>query len=174
MDTMGGHQTRTQSEAIFAKLRRLPMQLLLALINATAVLVIVAAILALVAITRANNFAGNLAATMTEAALSKIDLPSREVLANLRNLTTEIRTVGNAVREVGEKEDPVLRSEVAKLKAALSTLSTNINRLTSARTILTDEAIGQLARSASDTLMKMKGCASSADHVQPDPGRGRS
>ena len=148
------------------------MQILLALINATAVLVIIAAILVLVAITRANNFAGNLAATMTEAALSKIDLPSREVLTNLRNLTNEIRTVGNSLRDAREKEDPVLRSEVARLKEALGTLSMNINRLTSARTILTDEAIGQIARSASDTLMKMKGCASSAEHVLPDPGRG--
>jgi flagellar motility protein MotE (MotC chaperone) len=174
MDAMEGNHTQTQSEAIFAKLRRLPMRLLLALIDATAVLVIVAAIVALVAITRANNFAGNLAATMTEAALSKIDLPSREVLANLRNLTTEIRALGNSLREAREREDPMLRSEVARLKEALSTLSTNINRLTSAKTILTDEAIGQLARSASDALMKMKGCAPSADHVQPDRGRARS
>jgi len=172
MDTIGEHQTQAQSEAIFAKLRKLPMQILLALINATAVLVIIAAILVLVAITHANNFAGNLAATMTEAALSKIDLPSREVLTNLRNLTNEIRTLGNSLRDAREKDDPVLRSEVARLKEALSTLSTGINRLTTARTILTDEAIGQLARSASDTLMKMKGCASRADHVQPGPGRG--
>jgi len=148
------------------------MQLVLALINATALLVIAAAILALVLISRVDNFAGNVAATMTEAALSKIDLPSREVLANLRNLADEIRTLGNSLRDAKEKEDPVLRSEVARLKEALSSVSKNINRLTSARTILTDEAIGQLARSASDTLMKMKGCASSADHVQPGPGRG--
>jgi len=172
MDTTGGHQTEPRSEAIFAKLRRLPMQLVLALINATALLVIAAAILALVLISRVDNFAGNVAATMTEAALSKIDLPSREVLANLRNLADEIRTLGNSLRDAKEKEDPVLRSEVARLKEALSSVSKNINRLTSARTILTDEAIGQLARSASDTLMKMKGCASSADHVQPGPGRG--
>jgi hypothetical protein len=171
MDTMEGHQTQARSEAIFAKLRSLPMQLLLALINATAVLVIIAAILALIAITRANNFAENLAATMTEAALSKVDLPSREVLANLGNLADEIRALGNSLRDAREKEDPALRSEVARLKETLSSASANINRLASARTVLTDEAIGQIARSASDTLMKMKGCASSADPVQPDPGR---
>ncbi|MEJ0076803.1 MAG: hypothetical protein WDO17_15400 [Alphaproteobacteria bacterium] len=172
MDTIGETQIQAQSEAIFAKLRRLPMQVLLALINATAVLVIIAAILALVVMSRVNDFGGNLAATMTEAVLSKIDLPSKEVLANLRNLTAEIRTLGNSLRDAREKDDPVLRSEVARLKEALSTLSASINRLTSARTILTDEAIGQLARSANDTLMKMKGCASSADRVQPSPGRG--
>jgi hypothetical protein len=57
------------------------------------ILVIVAAILALVAIVRIDNFAGNVVATMTEAALSKIDLPSKDVLANLRNLTEEVRAL---------------------------------------------------------------------------------
>ena len=71
MDTIGGNQSRAQSEAIFAKLRRLPMQVLLALINATAVLLIIAAILALVVMNRVNDFGENLAETMTEAVLSK-------------------------------------------------------------------------------------------------------
>ena len=75
---------------ISARLWRLPKQLLLALINATAILVIVAAIVALVAIARINHFAENIVATMTEAVLAKVDLPSKDVLANLRNLTTEV------------------------------------------------------------------------------------
>jgi hypothetical protein len=56
---------------ISARLWRLPKQLLLALINATAILVIVAAIVALVAIARINHFAENIVATMTEAVLAK-------------------------------------------------------------------------------------------------------
>ena len=78
---------------ISAKLRRLPGEFLLALINGTAILVIVAAILVLVAMVRIDNFARNVVATMTEAALSKIDLPSKDVLANLRNLTEEVRAL---------------------------------------------------------------------------------
>jgi hypothetical protein len=70
---------------ISARLWRLPGQLLLALINATAILVIVAAIVALVAIAHINHFAENVVATMTEAVLSKVDLPERDVLANIRN-----------------------------------------------------------------------------------------
>jgi hypothetical protein len=62
---------------ISARLRRLPAEFLLALINTTAILVIVAAILALVAMVRVENFAGSVVSRMTEAALSKIDLPSR-------------------------------------------------------------------------------------------------
>ncbi len=84
---------------ISARLWRLPRQLLLALINATAILVIVAAIVALVAIARINGFAENVVATMTEAVLSKVDLPQKDVLANIRNLTAEVRTLGNTLRE---------------------------------------------------------------------------
>ena len=54
-----------------ARLRRLPGQLLLALINGTALLVIVAAIIALVAISKVNNLANDVAST-TDAVLSRI------------------------------------------------------------------------------------------------------
>jgi hypothetical protein len=43
--------------------------------------------LVLVAMARIHQFAENAATTMTEAVLSKIDLPPKEVLANLQNLT---------------------------------------------------------------------------------------
>jgi hypothetical protein len=153
--------------AIVAKLWRLPGELLLGLINATAILVIIAAILALITITRVNNFAGNVAATMTEAALSKIDLPSRDVLANLHNLTDDVRALGGALRAIREAEHPVLRSEIARLREALSTLSASVDRLTKTRTILIDEAIGQLGRSVGNTLMKMRSCDSNVGQMPP-------
>ena len=84
---------------ISARLWRLPGQLLLALINATALLVIVTASLALVAIARIDHFVANAVATMTEAVLSKVDLPAKDVLATLRNLTAEVRTLGNRLRD---------------------------------------------------------------------------
>jgi len=155
--------------AVSTKLWRLPGEFLLALINATTILVIIAAILALVAITRINNFAGNVVATMTEAALSKIDLPSRDVLANLRNLTEEVRALGNSLREIREGEHPVLQSEISTLKEALSTLSANLDRLRNARTVLTEEAIGQLGRSVGNALTKMRGCASDVGQNSLNP-----
>ena len=91
--------SESDQNGISARLRRLPGQFLLALINATAILVIVAAVVALIAMARVNTFAENIVATMTEAVLSKIDLPSRDVLANLRNLTEEVRTLGNTLRK---------------------------------------------------------------------------
>jgi hypothetical protein len=133
---------------ISARLWRLPGQLLLALINATAILVIAAAILALVAIAR-------------------IDLPAKDVLANLRNLTAEVRTLGNALGEIKAGENPVLQFEIVRLKEALTVLNISVDRLGNARSILTDEAIGQLGRTVTDALMKLRDCSSNVGRLAP-------
>jgi hypothetical protein len=153
---------------ISARLWRLPGQLLLALINATAILVIVAAVVALVAIARINRFAENVVATMTEAVLSKVDLPQKDVLANIRNLAAEVRTLGNTLREIKTGEHPALQTEMVQLREALTVLNVSINRFESARSILTDEAIGQLGRTVTDALTKLRDCSSSARQVTPD------
>jgi hypothetical protein len=153
---------------VSARLRRLPARMLLALINATAILVIVAAIVALVAIARINHFAENIVATMTEAALSKVDLPPKDVLANLRNLTVEARTLGNTLREIKAGEHPALQHEMALLNEKLTVLNVSVDRLGSARSILTDQAIGQLGGMVTDTLTKLRDCSSTARLMAPD------
>ena len=150
---------------ISARLWRLPKQLLLALVNATAMLVIVAAILTLVAIARINSFTETVVATMTEAVLSKVDLPQKNVLADLQNLTVEARALGTTLREIKTGEHPVLQPELAQLKEALTLLNVSVDRLRSARSILTDEAIGQLGLAVADAL---RDCSSSARQVTPD------
>ena len=143
------------------------MDFLLALINATAILVIVAAILVLAAMVRVDNFAGRTVSTMTTAVLSKIDLPSKDVLGNLRDLTEEVRTLGNTLREIKVGENPAVQLEITRLKDALTALNVSVDRLANARTILTDEAIGQLGRAVSDTLTKLKGCGSNVGQMRP-------
>ena len=151
----------------YARLRRLPTDFLLALTNATAILVIVAAALALIVMVRIDNFAGSVVTTMTEAVLSKVDLPSKNVLANFRNLTEEVRTLGNTLREIKVGENPVIQFEIARLKEALTDLNASVDRLANARTILTDEAIAQLGHAVTDTLTQMRGCASKVGQIQP-------
>lgn len=108
--------TEPNGTGISARLWSLPEQLLLAPINATAILVIVAAIVALVAIAQINRFAENVVATMTAAVLSKIDLPQKDVLANIRNLTAEVRTFGNTLREIKAGEHPALQPQLTQLR----------------------------------------------------------
>ena len=145
---------------ISARLWGLPGQLLLALINATAILVIVAAILALVSIARIEHFAGNIVAMMTDAVLSKVDLPSRDVLANIRELTEEVRALGNALRDIKAVENPVLQSEIARVKESLIALSISVDRLRSSRSILTDEVAARFGDTITQTLMQLRDCSS--------------
>jgi hypothetical protein len=153
---------------ISARLWRLPGQFLLALINATAILAIVAAIVVLVAIARINHFSENIVATMTGAVLAKVDLPQKDVLANIRNLTGELRTFGNNLREIKTGEHPALQPELAQLKEALTVLSVSVDRVGRARSILTDEAIGQLGRTVTDALTKLRDCSSGARQMASD------
>ena len=84
--------TEPDRNGITARLWKLPGQLLLALINATAILVIVAAIVALVAIARINHFAENIVATMTDPMKDDVHRGDRRmrrhtrVLCSLRSL----------------------------------------------------------------------------------------
>jgi hypothetical protein len=157
--------SETIRNGISARLWRLPRQFLLAFINATAILVIVAAILVLLTIARIDNFAGNVAARMTEAVLSRIELPAKDVLANLRNLREDVRTLGSTLREIKAGENPILQNEIMRLREALTTLEGSVDRLAEARTVLTDEAIGQLGRSVTNTLMSMRGCVPRAGQM---------
>jgi hypothetical protein len=160
---------------ISARLWKLPGQLLLALINATAILVIVAAIATLFAIARINHFAENITARMTEAVLSKVDLPDREVLANIRNLTAEVRTLGNTLREIKDGERPALQPELARLMEALTVLNISIDRIGNARSLLTDDAIGQLGRTVTDGLMKLRDCQATPErHAQKQDARSQA
>jgi hypothetical protein len=149
---------------IFARLWRLPGQLLLALINGTAMLVIIGSILAIVAVVRIEHFVETIAATTTNAVLSKIDLPSKDVLANIRELTGEVRALGNTLREIKAGADPVLESKIARLREPLAALSTSVDRLGSSRSTLTDEIVTRFGDTITQTLMKLKDCSS---HVGP-------
>ena len=163
--------TDFQGSELSARLRRLPAQLLLALLNATAILVIIAAIVALVALAQINRIAENLVATMTEAVLSKVDLPNRDVLANIRNLTTEVSALGNTLREIKAGEHPALQSELAQLKDALTALKGSVDRLGSARSILTDKAIGEMGQTFAGALTKLRDCSASTRHKAVDSGQ---
>jgi hypothetical protein len=58
--------------------------------------------------------------------------------------------------------------ELAQLKEALTVLNVSVDRLGSAKSILTDEAIGQLGRSVTDALTRLRDCSPSARQIAPD------
>jgi hypothetical protein len=151
--------------SISTRLWRLPGQLFLALINATAILVIVAAILALVAFARLQHLAGNVASTMTEAVLARVDLKPGQALANLQSLTNEVRALADALRKAEARADPILQSRIATLKETLNGLRVSVDRLGEARLMLTDEAIARVGSAVTDALQKLGNCPSAAPNA---------
>ena len=145
---------------IRTRLRKIPADLLFAVTNATAILVIAAAILAIVAMIRIDSFAERVVGTMTEAVLSKLDLPPKGVLENLRGLREEVRALGNTLREIKIGDNPIAQSRIERLKEASTALHESIDRLTNSSTILTDEAIAQLGRVITDMFANMRSCSS--------------
>ena len=77
--------------------------MLLALINGTAILVIVAAILALIASSKVSHLANDVASTMTDAVLSRIDVKPRQVRTNLQNMLTMSVNCGTHSSKRGPK-----------------------------------------------------------------------
>jgi hypothetical protein len=81
------------------RLRRLPVQFLLALLNATAILVIVAAVLAMIAVARVEQVADNIATAVSDAVFSQVDVDPRQTIVDVRELSAEVRALGAELAE---------------------------------------------------------------------------
>jgi hypothetical protein len=78
------------------RLRRLPGQLLLALVDGTAVLVIAAAI---VASSKLTHLAQNVTSTMTDAVLSRVDGDPRQVIQNIQRVSDHVHWPSRSSRQ---------------------------------------------------------------------------
>ena len=140
------------------RLRRLPGQLLLALLNGTAILVIAAALLALVATAKVTHLAENVAATMTDAVLSRVDVKPGRVIAKIDNLTTEIRSLRDALQQEKVERRADLDPAVRQLKEKLARLEKAIENLSDARSRLVNETAAQLSLSLGEVLQDFGSC----------------
>jgi cell division protein FtsB len=139
----------------------------LALLNGTAILVIIASILVLVASSRIAHLASNIASTMTDAVLSRVDVEPRQVLANLQSVTADVHTLVVALKQARVNGVGRLDPEIARLSARLSALEANIEQLRDARSLLLDEAIARFGRSLGEGLQNLRACRSGQAAVRP-------
>ena len=132
----------------------LPLHLLLALINGTSILVIVAAILDLLTLSKINHLADNVASTMTDAVLSRISLEPQQVLTTFNNVATEVDRLVGLLKQARSEEPSRFDPEVAKLSESLSALQASIKQLDETRSSLVDEAIMRIERALGEALLK--------------------
>jgi cell division septum initiation protein DivIVA len=133
--------------------------MLMALINGTAILVIVAAILALVATWKVTHLAENVASTMTDAVLSRIDVEPQQLLAGIHSVGDDARALAKTLKQAGAegtfRQDP----EIERLSERLGTLQASIERLGDARSQLVEEAMARVARAVAEGLENFRACS---------------
>jgi hypothetical protein len=141
-----------------ACLRRLPGQLLLALINGTAVLVIVAAVLVLVATARIDRVAANVAATMTDAVLARLDAEPQKFRADLRGFGDKVSDLTATLKTAAAEGGPILGDQIADLEAQVAGLRASIEQLGAAKSQLIDEAVSAFGQSVAAGLERWRRC----------------
>jgi hypothetical protein len=121
--------------------------------------VIVAAILAFVAFSKVTHLANDVASTMTDAVLSRIDVKPQQVLTNLQSVATDVRTLAASLKQARADREPApLEPEVAKLGERLNAVQASIQQLGEARSSLIDEAIIRIGRALAQSLQNFKEC----------------
>lgn len=151
-------ESNSDKDELRKRLRKLPGQLLLAVINGTAVLVIVAAILALVTLLKLTHIANDITSTMTDAVLSRIDVKPQQVRANLQSVTADVHELLKALKQARVEAPDQINPEVTKLNDRLSALQVSIAQLREARSSLVDEAISRIGRALSESLQNFREC----------------
>ena len=152
---------------ISAKLRRLPGQVLLALLNGTAVLVIVASILALVASAKVNHLAHNVATTMTDALLSRVAVKPAEFRKTLEGVSAEIQALTAALKERKADAAATLNPEIERLNDQLAALEADVERLGDARTGLINQLIAKVGVSVGEVLQRFGACKAGPAPMTP-------
>jgi len=160
----------TQTDGLSFRLRKLPGQLLLALVNGTAILVIAAALLALVATARVTHLAENVAATMTDAVLSRADVQPRRLLAKIQRVSADVHEVRRALTQKNANGLASLEPAIALLNERLEGLETGLAQLRNARTRLMDEATARLSLSLGEALQDFGACKAEAASGAADQG----
>ena len=148
--------TETSKKHSFsARLRRLPGQLLLALVNATAVLVIAAGIVVILAFNAVNQSAERVAGSVTKAVASEIKIQPQQLLDSIDSLNAELSAYLAASKQERSERADRLETSITSLAKATSQLNDTLSQQT---VRLTDEAIRSATDALTDSLLRLRRC----------------
>ena len=149
----------TNQPGFSARLKRLPGQLLLALVNATALLVIAACVLVIVMLNRVDQASGRIAETVTEAVLSKLEMTPAGLKARLDTLGARIDDLSQQLQTAGDRQDLALTRELEALNRNLGELTSAAQGIGSVGPGVTEAAFRQAGTTLTETLLALRGCA---------------
>lgn len=150
-----------QDQTLGRRIMRLPGQFLLALINATAILVIVAAVLAIVAFNRFESAGANLAADLTAKAVSQLGVTPESLRSKLASLEEQMEALKAGLAQAKQNDDGPLRAQIAGLDTTLSELKAAVVKLGDAQPAVAHAAIKQIGATVTDMLLQLRNCGAS-------------
>ncbi|TYC51515.1 hypothetical protein FMN50_21385 [Rhodobacterales bacterium] len=154
-----------------SRLIRLPGQLLLALVNATAVLVIVACVLALVVLHRIDTAGQRIGAHVTEAALSRLEITPTEFKARLGDIETRLRELSAQLSDPSRVDHWQVTEELRTLNRNLEEIRSAANALGAAAPQITSTAFDEAGDLLTRLLYSLRDCEMPASVTDDSPGR---
>ncbi|WP_434053410.1 MAG: hypothetical protein RDA78_00435 [Roseibium sp.] len=157
----------TTAPTLSTRLKRLPGQLLLACVNATALLVIVACVLVIVVLNRVDQASERIAGTVTEAALAKLEMTPAALKEQLQSVDGRVAALVDQLETAGARDDRALTLQVAELNRTLRDLKAAAANLGSAGPDITEAAFRQAGETLTEALLSVRGCATLQADAQP-------
>ena len=149
-----------QDQTLGRRIMRLPGQFLLALVNATAILVIVAAALTIMAIDRFETAGTDLAADLTQKAFAQLGMTPEALKTKIASLEDKMENIRTGLDEAKQNDDGPLRTQIAELNDTLSELKAAVVKLGDARPAVAEAAIRQIGATVTDMLLQLRNCKS--------------
>lgn len=143
---------------LWGRLIRLPGNLLLALINATALLVIAASVLALLVLHQVEEAGARVAGAVTGATLARLQVTPAEFKDNLENLDDRLKEISARLQNPDLQANADLQRQLTELNANLVGLRQAANGIRSAGPDITAAAFDQAGDLLTEALYTLRGC----------------
>jgi len=140
------------------RLLRLPGQLLLALVNATALLVIAACVLALIVLNRVETASDRIAGTVTDAALARLDVTPAAFKSRLEALDGRLEILSEQLADPELQDHWQVAQQLKTLNANLVEIKLAAAGLGAAGPDVTEAAFDQAGDLLTDALRAARGC----------------
>lgn len=150
-----------------SRLLRLPGQLLLALVNATALLVIAACVLSLVVLDRVEAAGDRIAGTVTDAALARLDVTPVEFKTRLETLDGRIEALSAQLADPDLQDHWEIARQLKELNGNLAQIRAAAAGLGAAGPDVTAAAFDQAGDILTDALHAARGCETAPGREEP-------
>jgi hypothetical protein len=160
---MQPYSSRDETQGIGRRLRQLPGQLMLSVINATALLVIAACVLTLMTFSHVENSVSRLSAVVVSAIFERVEFDAAKLAHRLHEAEQQIRDIRAAVKERVGAEDGPIGPRIEALTDGISGLRSDVAKLTTVKAQMTDQAFRTLGAALTEGIVGLRQCGTAVE-----------